>query len=85
MQRHFLFKYVSKVSFNEPSCCIRFVETASLNPLSFFDIEVFKYTFILPHTPVSQVIFNISQVIFHNIHETFALYQRAKFFFTCKT
>ena len=79
-------------SFNEPSCCIRFVETASLNlvserfvPLSFFDIEVFKYTFILPHTPVSQVIFNISQVIFHYIHEIFALYQRGKFFFTCKT
>ena len=79
-------------SFNEPSCCIRFVETASLNlvserfvPLSFFDIEVFKYTFILPHTPVSQVIFNISQVIFHSIHEIFALYQRGKFFFTCKT
>ena len=79
-------------SFNEPSCCIRFVETGSLNlvserfvPLSFFDIEVFKYTFILPNTPVSQVIFNISQVIFHNIHEIFALYQRGKFFFTCKT
>ena len=30
----FAFNYVSKVSFNEPSCCIRFVETASLNLVS---------------------------------------------------
>ena len=78
----FVFNYVSKVSFDEPSCCIRFVETASLNlvserfvPLSFFEIEDIKYTFIFPHTTVGPVIFNISQVMFLNIHETFALYK----------
>ena len=61
MQRQFLFvfNYASKVSFNEPSCCIRFVETTSRNlvserfvPHSFFDTEDFKYTFVLPHTTV---------------------------------
>ena len=77
MQREFFFfdfNYVSNVSFNESSCCITFVETASLNlvserfvPLSFFDIKDFKYTFILPHTTVGQVIFNIIWVIFNNI------------------
>ena len=82
------------MSFNEPSCCIRFVETALLNlvsekflPLSFFETEDFRYTFILPHTTVSQVTFKFSQVIFQNIHETFALYYRAKcfnLFFICK-
>ena len=67
------FNYVSKLSFNEPSCCIRFVETASQNMvserfvlLSFFDIDDFKYTFILPYTTVSRVIFNFSKVIFNN-------------------
>ena len=47
------------MSFNEPSCSIRFVEIASLNlvserfvPLIFIDIEDFKYSFILPHTTV---------------------------------
>ena len=42
----------------------------------FFDIEDFQYTFILPHTTVCQVIFNISWIIFNNIYETFTLYQR---------
>ena len=50
-QRQFLFKDVSKVTFNEPSCCKRFGEPASLN-----------------------------LVMFLNIHETFALYQRAQCF-----
>ena len=47
-QRQFLFKDVSKVTFNEPSCRKRFGEPASLNlvsesfiPLSFFDTEVY--------------------------------------------
>ena len=99
MQRQFLFlffNYVSKVSFSEPSCRIRFVEFASLNlvlerfvALSFFfffDIEIFKYAFILPHTIESRVTFNITQIVFHNIHEIFALYQGVNCFnlFTCK-
>ena len=63
-----------KVSFNEPSCFIKFAKSASLSLvsekfilLSFFDIIDFKYIFTLPHTPVNQVLFNINQVIFNNI------------------
>ena len=76
MQRQFSFNYGSKVSFNEPGCCIRFAETASLNlvseksaPLSF---SILKHLNILLYSPtsVSRVIFNISQDIFHNTYET---------------
>ena len=82
----FIFIYVSKVSFHEPICCMRFAETVSLNLVSerfvpfsyffFFYTEDFQYTFILPHTTVCQVIFNISWIIFNNIYKTFTLYQR---------
>ena len=73
MQRQFLFLFLimyQQNQVNEPSCCLRFVETVSLNlvserfaPLSFFDIEDFKYTFILSHNTISQVMFNITGAI----------------------
>ena len=74
----FFKKNVSKVSFNEPSCCRRFAETASFNLVLerlvlFFKIDDFKYKFIFIYITVSQVIFNIGRVIFSNIYETFAL------------
>ena len=69
----------------ESSCRIGSVEPASLNLVSgrfvpLFCNEDFKYTFIFPRTTVSRVMLNISQVVFNNIYETFALHQRTKCF-----
>ena len=45
----FIFIYVSKVSFHEPICCMRFAETVSLNLVSerFVPFSYFFFFFIL--------------------------------------
>lgn len=63
------------MSFDKPSCCIRFACRKACT-FFFIDIDDFKYTFILPNTTVSKVIFNNSWVILNYIYETFALYEQ---------